>query len=200
MSTECNAKNPKFIAYVDLLGVLRNYLVLQSDPVNKDNIAVYMTDLDPELYGTSEGWVWKNIFDVAQDTMDAVRSGNTSFFDALAEHGITPVFSDDGSFVRCLIDEMRLLKYFMGKQDIRPYCYSIGEYCEESICLEKNAGGWIVYDGERGNHHHEEVYTDFRDAVHELLYRITDNNEQEQQMKEAFDSVWRVFLANNPSI
>ena len=33
--------------------------------------------------------------------------------------------------------------------------YNIGGYQEEAVCIQSDKNGWLVYNGERGNHYDE---------------------------------------------
>lgn len=105
-SSEHNAENPKFIAYVHLLEAMCDINLLKMNPDKKSHVLVFKEHLDKDLYGKTEGWVSQNIFDVAQELMQAVQSGDTSLYDTLREEGYEPVFDESGEFtelakIRC---------------------------------------------------------------------------------------------------
>ena len=81
---------------------------------------------------------------------------------------------------------LSILSSILKKNDIQPYLYSIGNYQEEAVCLERKENGWIVYDGERGQQNHLDSFSDLYDACCSFITRLSESNDMKQQMIVAF--------------
>ena len=64
--------------------------------------------------------------------------------------------------------------------------YNLKGYQEESNCLEKVKDGWIIYNGERGNHYNEKKYDTILLACVKFLRFFTHNPEQITEMENEF--------------
>ena len=64
--------------------------------------------------------------------------------------------------------------------------YSIGEYAEEAICLEKSGADWIVYGGEKGQRHDIKTHADCKSACLDLIARVSGSDDEEKKLAEFF--------------
>ena len=99
---EHSRENPKFIALVKMFEAAIEEGILQKDPENDNNMLIYRTGIDAEIYGISEGWCSQPILDVASEMKSDLLNNNTESFEnlksALEEVGISPQFTEDGDF------------------------------------------------------------------------------------------------------
>lgn len=65
--------------------------------------------------------------------------------------------------------------------------YSIREYKEEAICIDKDDDKWIVYDGERGLKHNCKVFKRAEFACHELIYRVSRTTVEKKKVLKVFN-------------
>ena len=66
-----------------------------------------------------------------------------------------------------------------------PNMYHIGGYQEAAVCIQSDKTGWIVYNGERGNHY-EEVHCDtILQACLEFIRKMTHRVEDISSMETA---------------
>ncbi len=70
---------------------------------------------------------------------------------------------------------------------IPEYLCSVGEYAEESICLENTGSNWIVYGGERGQKHDLKTHADCQEACLDIISRITETTEDEKNACDFFN-------------
>ena len=64
--------------------------------------------------------------------------------------------------------------------------YHIGGYQECSVCIQSNDHGWIVYNGERGNHY-DEIQCDTilkacLEFIRKMTHRIEDISSMENEL------------------
>lgn len=64
--------------------------------------------------------------------------------------------------------------------------YSIGEYAEEAICLEKRGSDWIVYGGEKGQRNNLKPHADCKSACLDLIARVSGSDDEEKKLAEFF--------------
>lgn len=83
-------------------------------------------------------------------------------------------------------DKLQILRTFLKEQDIPERRYSIGEYCDESICIEVDGDAWVVYAGDRGNRYEEKMFPEFSDAACHLLTRVAYSHSEEESLVIAF--------------
>ena len=99
---ELGKDNPKFIALVKMFEAAIDEGIFQKDPDNENNILIYRTGMDANIYGISEGWCSQPVMDVAGEMKTDLLYNNPKGFEslknALAEKGVIPQFTDDGDF------------------------------------------------------------------------------------------------------
>lgn len=61
--------------------------------------------------------------------------------------------------------------------------YHIGGYQEGSVCLQSDKNGWIVYNGERGNHYAEIHCDTILQACLEFIRKMTHRIEDISNME-----------------
>lgn len=64
--------------------------------------------------------------------------------------------------------------------------YSLDGYAEDRVCLEKKDGKWLVYTGTRGRMCEKEAYNSVMDACNRMIEKITDDYEEEKDVKLSF--------------
>lgn len=69
-------------------------------------------------------------------------------------------------------NKIRLLNEILEKHNIPKEYYSLTQYCDEAICLEKKIY-WYVYHGERGNKYEIETFNNLNDACIEMIKRLS---------------------------
>ena len=71
--------------------------------------------------------------------------------------------------------------------------YSIGSYQEAAVCLQSVSGGWIVYNGERGNRYGEvqcdTVLKACLEFIRKMTHRVEDIAAMENELLLALVSV-----------
>lgn len=67
--------------------------------------------------------------------------------------------------------------------------YNIGGYQEESICLQSNENGWLVYNGERGNRYAEIKCDTVLKACLEFIRKFTHRAEDISSMENELIAV-----------
>lgn len=82
--------------------------------------------------------------------------------------------------------ELQLLKDFLMGQDISERKYSIGEYCDDSICIEVDGDKWVVYTGDHSNRYGEKHFIEFNDAACNLLSSVANNHSEAEYLTKAF--------------
>lgn len=82
-----------------------------------------------------------------------------------------------------------LSKYFSQKPQQRHH-YCIGDYQEESYCLEYFEKDWIVYSGERGNKYHVVRCDNVFDAC-KLLIRKSVLKQDREKLENEFITLIR---------
>ena len=83
--------------------------------------------------------------------------------------------------------KLELLSSSLKKFHISYDSYSIGEYAEEAICIERNGIGWKVYGGERGNKYGMKLHGDCKDACIDVISRVTENDDEEKRLTDFFN-------------
>lgn len=63
------------------------------------------------------------------------------------------------------------------------YYYSIGEFADECVCLERSQGKWIVYDAERGQRLHLESYDSVYPAACTMFESVVLGDKKLKAMK-----------------
>lgn len=84
--------------------------------------------------------------------------------------------------VNCLNALKKTMEHFEIPQDF----YSIGNYAEESMCIEEKDNKWSVYGGERGNKHNLKIFYNGREACEEYLSRFAKNKKNVREMVKYF--------------
>lgn len=64
---------------------------------------------------------------------------------------------------------------------------SVGEYAEETVCIERNGSAWIVYGGERGQKHDLKTHVNCRGACLDVISRVTESIDEENKISNFFD-------------
>ena len=71
--------------------------------------------------------------------------------------------------------------------------YSIGGYQEDSVCIQSDQFGWIVYNGERGNRYNEikcdTVLKACLEFIRKMTHRIEDISIMESELLEQINRV-----------
>jgi hypothetical protein len=71
--------------------------------------------------------------------------------------------------------------------------YHIGGYQESAVCLQSQSNGWIVYNGERGNHYDEvfcnTVLSACMEFIRKLTHRVEDISAMENELLLAITRV-----------
>mgnify|MGYP006916289584 CR=1 FL=1 len=96
-----NAKetdNIRFIAFVDLLNEMCEQDLLQRNPDNKSHVLIYRAEVDPEMYGVTEGWFSQNIFDAAHELFENIGNSRENLFEVLKQNGLQAIFDENGDF------------------------------------------------------------------------------------------------------
>lgn len=87
-----------------------------------------------------------------------------------------------------------VLNEVLTKFDILKESYSIGQYAEEAVCLEKNTVGWIVYEGERGKQYNIKIHPNGQEACLNLLSRLAMSGEEEKESRNYWKLIRRTEL------
>lgn len=91
---------------------------------------------------------------------------------------------------------MDRLEYTLKRHKVPEEYYSIGEYSEESICIEQQGKKWIVYSGERGNKYNLKSYPGIGKACQDVIQRVAISNLQMNKMYKDFQR----FIRKTPSV
>ena len=83
-----------------------------------------------------------------------------------------------------------VLDKVLKKYNIPEECYSIGEYSEEAVCLERNTEGWMVYEGERGRKYNIKVHSNVQNACFDIISRIVTSDEEEKGLR----NYWKLMM------
>ena len=71
--------------------------------------------------------------------------------------------------------------------------YSIGGYQEDSVCIQPDQFGWVVYNGERGNRYNEikcdTVLKACLEFIRKMTHRIEDISIMENELLEQINKV-----------
>ncbi|MGB8451360.1 MAG: hypothetical protein WCD89_03420 [Anaerocolumna sp.] len=70
--------------------------------------------------------------------------------------------------------------------------YSIGEYCENALCIEKSDLFWQVYLGERNKKFTLSQFNEFEDAFHELRGRIFKDSSNVNKAQRLFSNHFKL--------
>ncbi len=81
---------------------------------------------------------------------------------------------------------IEMLKITLRAFNIPDEFYSIGEYTEEAVCLEKKELSWIVYEGERGKKYNIKTHMNCLDACHDIISRVAETEHTEKLLKDFF--------------
>lgn len=64
--------------------------------------------------------------------------------------------------------------------------YHIGGYQEAAVCIQSDAGGWVVYNGERGNRYGEvrcdTVLKACLEFIRKMTHRVEDISAMENEL------------------
>jgi hypothetical protein len=65
--------------------------------------------------------------------------------------------------------------------------YSLDGYQEESVCMSKQDGKWIVFEGERASKYNIQEFSNIKDACIECIRRLAYLNEEFECLKNRFE-------------
>ena len=86
--------------------------------------------------------------------------------------------------------DLQILQDFLDEQDIPKSYYSIGKYSDEAVCIENTKDGWIVYEGDRGNHYNETKHDDFCEAACQMLSLVAESDSHERRLQVVFRNIY----------
>lgn len=69
----------------------------------------------------------------------------------------------------------RILEKIFRSHNISPSTYSIGDYSDECVCLEKKNDKWVVYSARRGKKRNEISFDSPYDAAENMAGRICED-------------------------
>lgn len=84
-------------------------------------------------------------------------------------------------------ETIKVLKKTLKEFHIPECYYSIEKYAEESVCLERDSSGWMVYGGERGCQHDRKLHEDCRDACLDVICRVAETIHEEKRLTDFFN-------------
>lgn len=94
---------------------------------------------------------------------------------------------------------MDKLENCLKKSRIPEQYYSIGQYAEEEVCIERKGRNWILYEGEKGKKHNVKQYNNWHKAYSDFFSRIAEGDGQEQELCRMMKSNRRMHAVGLPS-
>lgn len=84
---------------------------------------------------------------------------------------------------------LRAAEIVLRKNDIPQYYYNFRGYSDDSVCLERGSGGWVVYIAERNKRVNEKRYGNLYEACRGLISELADSPELEEKMLKEYSSL-----------
>lgn len=93
-------------------------------------------------------------------------------------------------------DETETLRKVLEDVGIPDSCYSIGNYKEGAVCIEKTEEGYIVYDAEMAEKYDIEKYEAYGPAAFSLIARIAMTKEDAEELQNGlFEEILKETLS-----
>lgn len=67
-------------------------------------------------------------------------------------------------------------------------CYSIGEYKEGAVCIERTETGYVVYDAKKAEKNNTKEYERSIDAARELIWRVAITKKDAEELQDEFNT------------